>query len=301
MKILFLWPDSESYWAKKMKKKGIDVDDAFYNYGLIYGAIRKCFAINNICLHEMLGAWKYKIFQYDVIFIQASRITVYIPSYLREKGYKGRVIYWYWDPVSGSVNPTKIANGLSEKWTFDKEDSLKYNLLFNDTFFLFDEKDEIVEDIENDILFIGRDKGRLFYLEKMREVFSKIDVRCNFYIVPTKPYSLNAKKLKKPLSYDRVLQMVSKSNILLDITQNNQSGLSQRCMEALYFNKKIITNNEYITGYSFYTQDMVYILKKEIDEESLIRFINKKNVGYPMELKRYYSFESWLERICRGN
>lgn len=298
MKILFLWPNVNSYWAQKIKLKGIDVDNAFYNYGIAYGAMRKLLASNNIGLYMMLGEWKKDIFGYDMIIIQASEITIHIPEWLRKSGYNGRVIYWYWDPVSGSVNPEKININTCEIWTFDKEDSKKYGLIFNDTFFLFDE--DMIDDnlIDQEVLFVGRDKGRIAYLNALGELLKMNNITYKFHIVPTKPYSINARKLNKMVSYSDVIKMVSHSEILLDINQEGQSGLSQRCMEALYFNKKIITNNEYIIDYPLYDRNLIYIIKKNVDVKDLIDFIRADKKKYLTDVRKYYDFSSWLKRMC---
>ena len=293
-RILMLWPNKKDYWPKQIEKRRIvDIDDAFYNHGLAYGAVRKIFASHGIFLDVFLGNWKKKIDSYDVIIVQASKITAYIPDFLRKKNFKGRVIYWYWDPVSRCVSPERMNREVCELWSFDYRDCQKYNMRFNDTYYVFDSASAEKCEIKWDIVFIGRDKGRLEQLNKLKEKFEKNDLRTLFYIVPTKPYSLNARRLKKVITYEEILEIVKKSRCLVDINQSNQSGLSQRCMESLYFNKKILSDNHNICKYKLYHKKMIIPLS---DMEKIKSFIMDEDEYDAWQLK-YYTFENWLDRF----
>lgn len=289
-----LWPNRKDYWPRQIeKRKIVDIDDAFYNYGLAYGGVRKIFASHGMFLDVFLGNWKKKIEHYDVIIVQASKITAHIPDFLRKKKFKGRIIYWYWDPVFTCVSPDRINRKICELWSFDNRDCQNYNMKFNDTYYVFDSDPMEKCEAKWDIVFVGRDKGRLKQLNKLKEEFERNELRTLFYIVPTKPYSLNAGRLKKEINYEEILEIVKKSKCLIDINQPNQSGLSQRCMESLYFNKKLMSDNRNITKYKLYHKKMIIPLS---DVEKLKSFINDEN-EYDVEQLEYYTFEKWLDRF----
>lgn len=299
-KVLMLWPVKTDYWPRNLNKSGIiDVDSTFKKQSVFGNIVRKICCLIGIKLDFFVEDWKNNINQYDVIIIQASKVTRFLPNYIRKKNFKGRLIYWFWDPVSGSIVPSKINRELCELWSFDYDDCVKYNMRYNDTFYILDESVNTKQEneIKYDVCYVGRDKGRLEELLRIEKRLNDFGLRTNFYIVATKPYSLNRNKLNKPIDYEKVLQLISESKAILDLNQKSQSGLSMRCMEALFFNKKIITNNSHV----FDKIDFEGKMTKNIDrlDDDLIAFINQEDVYYDNseELKKYYSFKSWLNRI----
>lgn len=301
-RILFLWPDKNRFWPRIISKSDnrIDIDNAFYNKGLVYGAVRKFFAPRNMFLSRMLGSWIKNIDKYSCIIIQASLITSKIPDYLRKRGYKGRIIYWYWDPVSGSVSPYKVNRNICELWSFDKDDCERYEMKFNDTYHVFQEDNDNQDyNIKYDFTFIGKDKKRYNELIALKNYLNKLNYITNFYIVATKEYLINIKKeYSKPVQYRKIIEIVKQSKVIVDISQNGQSGLSQRCMEALFYNKKLLTNNKNINKYPFYNSDRVFIFNQidEITEEQLSQFMKIK-IEKDDDLIRFYSFENWINRF----
>ena len=68
--------------------------------------------------------------------------------------------------------------------------------------------------------------------------------------------------------------MLSQSNCILDYNQEGQVGLTLRPMEALFLEKKLITNNKDIKNYDFYNPSNIFILG-ENNIEDIKEFINK--------------------------
>lgn len=298
-KILMLWPNKNDYWPRMIKKRdSVDIDDAFYNKGLIYGAIRKVLASHGLFLGFLLGEWKYNLNKYDIVILQASLITSKVPNYMRKKGYTGRIIYWYWDPVSGSINPNFVDRNLCELWSFDQEDCRKYNMYFNDTFYVFDDKAINQTDAdEYDFSFVGKDKGRKKFLDELQMKLNEFGFNSLFYIVATKSYYFGAKKLKPMIEYEKIIDIVKKSRVIIDVNQEEQSGLSQRCMEAIVFNKKLITTNNHIVDYPIYDPSRIYVIdRNNVTKDRLNNFIRKK-FFIDESLMQYYDFDVWLKRF----
>lgn len=300
-KILMLWPVKEDYWPRNISKLNlVTIDSMFKKQNFIGNIIRKICVLNGWFLNKFLSDWIKEYKNYDVIIVQASSVTKHIPKYLRKLNYKGRIIYWYWDPVSGSVNPNKIDRNDCEIWSFDIEDCKKFNLKFNNTYYVYDKEDYLNLRNKNDeiydVCYIGRDKGRLRYLKEIELKLKNQGLKTFFYIVATKPYSLSAKKLNPAIDYLEVLDIVSKSKAILDINQKDQSGLSMRCMESIFLNKKLITNNKFVLGNPLFKDDNVFIIDHDRDLKS---FLNKENKSLPNDID-IYSFENWLKALLQG-
>lgn len=56
-------------------------------------------------------------------------------------------------------------------------------------------------------------------------------------------------------------QLIAKSDVILDTKVHNQDGLTARFMWALGLGKKIITTNEAVRNYDFYTKDQILVLE----------------------------------------
>ena len=131
--------------------------------------------------------------------------------------------------------------------TFDREDAQKYKLFFANQFYRNVsglEKENIK--IENDFFFCGKNKGRKEVLQKMQNLLSTIGI-CKFIIA----------EKKDALSYPDYIENIKRARVLCDVNQNNQSGLTLRVLESLFFSKKLITNNTFIEKYDFYNPNNI--------------------------------------------
>ena len=296
-KILMLWPSKKEYWGREIAKKElISIDSTYIRQGFIGNILRKTSIQCGIGFSLFFEKWKDQIFTYDLIIVQANAITADIPKWIRQKGYPGRLIYWYWDPVSGCVHPEKIDRTCCELWSFDKADCQKYNMNFKETFFVTN-KEEIqrqrsAANYQYDVLFVGRDKGRAERLLRIQKEFEQKELTTRFYIVATKPYSISARKREKQLDYQEVLAMIQRSRAILEINQNNQVGLSMRAMESIFFAKKLITDNAAIMKSEIYRPENIYVLGR--DKRSLTDFINMEYACYDNAFLNNYLFETWI-------
>ena len=96
------------------------------------------------------------------------------------------------------------------------------------------------------------------------------------------------------LPYEEVLKYVKNTQCILDIVQKGQEGLTRRIMEAMFFNKKLVTNNDQIQQYDFYDRKNIYLLGQ--DQRELGTFILEAGTSFwPPEIAAAYSFENWLQ------
>lgn len=67
------------------------------------------------------------------------------------------------------------------------------------------------------------------------------------------------------MPYEEVLACVLKSNVIIEILQEGQSGPSLRYFEAVCYNKKLLTNNEDIVNFPYYNDGYMKIMKSPDD------------------------------------
>ena len=87
------------------------------------------------------------------------------------------------------------------------------------------------------------------------------------------------------------------ADILLDYYNDPDAGLSLRPMEALFFGKKLITNNRTILDMDFYRPDNVYVLDQ--DPRSFEEFFACEYKPVPAGVRDRYLLSNWLKRFDR--
>ncbi|MEI7386306.1 hypothetical protein WCU57_19410, partial [Pectobacterium versatile] len=76
-----------------------------------------------------------------------------------------------------------------------------------------------------------------------------------------------------------------------------QDGPTLRTIEALAFNKKIITNNTKILNYEFYSPDRFFILGHDSFDNMLV-FLKRDTSPIADEIIEKYTADSMLRTIC---
>ena len=156
------------------------------------------------------------------------------------------------------------------------------------------------KNVVQDIYFVGQDKGRLDQLGRWKKYFQSMGLRTLFLIVGDrkKHYSSAEKELlsAQGIGYQDNIKNIINSNCLFEIVQPNQSGLTVRSMEAFFFGKKLITNNQWICQTALYSSDSVFILGKD-NLDDLPHFIAKPMSRLsPAELSKY-EFKNWCQQF----
>lgn len=216
-----------------------------------------------------------------------------------------KLILWYWNIIAGSINPSNFNRTYTELWSFDPQDCKKYNLNFNTQFYL---KQNIIStsliNISFDLLYIGAAKSqeRVNIIEKVYDICNNEKLNFNCHLVKgNSNIKLNTEiKYKSQINYQEAIKLIISSKCILDINNSGQSGLTLRPLEALFFKKKLITNNSSIVNTLLYNlnKDNIYILNTENDFNNLSQFVNEPffTTNY-QELVNYYCFENWITRF----
>lgn len=301
-KILMLQYSNNDYFAKQYKKSGINVENILKDVNKIF----KIFRIINLKLKIPLlsiwyGNWKKYLDKYSTVIIYDHPQNIDVVKYIYKKNSNIRIIFWYWNSVSHSINPNLIDDNICEKWTFDHRDAINYNMKEN-TQYYFENDSNINIDMkyENDVFFVGIDKGRKKFLDKLKEDFNQFNITYNFVIasqIKTR-FSFN-KKYINYIPYEKVIENVLKSKAILDIVNNDeQNGLTLRPLESLFLKRKLITTNNTIDGYDFYNKNNIFIIGKD-DISELSNFLNTPFIEIEDKIIEKYKFGNWLKRFFK--
>lgn len=201
---------------------------------------------------------------------------------------------WFWNVPDYSIEDYKK---YAKLYCFDKEYCRSNDIFFEEQFYFEPKEIGQKEQVVRDLLYIGADKNRTSILETIAEEAKKQGIKYDFILIKNGITDLNhnhngIQYLNNPLSYEDVLIENRKSKAILEIVREGQTGLTWRCMEALYLNKKLITNNRSIINSQFYNPDNMYIIGINKKEE-LGKFIDDPFKPIDSELLRNASFERW--------
>lgn len=240
-----------------------------------------------------VGGWK-KIFKsYDMIILHDAIAyhNNYFINKINQYSDKNTKLYlYYWNNV---YDLDLLKN--TERWeilSFNYEDAKKHNLRYVGGFYCpmsIKEQKPIY-----DLFFIGINKGRFPFVEKIKEEIQKIGIIPHFYLVSLKHF-IN-KKYSKAIPYKKMLTELMKSRAVLDIAQDKQFGFTLRVYEAIFYQKKLVTNNTNIRNYNV-NLESVFIIDNDFDPLKLKEFLNSNFTPFSKEIQEQYLFENWLERI----
>lgn len=112
------------------------------------------------------------------------------------------------------------------------------------------------------------------------------------------PATPGVEVLPRSIGYTDNIDTINQARCLLEITQANQSGLTVRCLEALFFHKKLITNNTSVCALPFYSPERFFVLGKD-DNARLPAFLNAPLPALPPGALAPYDFAHWVRQFDR--
>ena len=250
-------------------------------------------------------------------------------DFLTQKNPQIRKILYLYDRVDGVIQMDEFFKYYDKVFSFDLSDCNKYNLNFLPLYWIpnlrknltkYDifgfasysplkpertnlyKKIKYIADINNLKSFIklyvdiGNDNRITF--------FAKSIVKCLLGIKSISP-SLLLRDITTfdRLSPDEYRNYINSSDTILDTQAQYQDGLTARFMWAVGVGKKIITTNNNIKKYKFYSPDQFYILS-EVDagDERLLKFLTSQFVitDEYYDKIREYRIDNWIKTIL-GN
>lgn len=214
-----------------------------------------------------------------------------------------RCILYLWNI---NVNLKKVTyakeNGW-EIWSFDEKECSENGWNHNGQFYPKVTADINFEQI--DFFFCGYNKGRLPIIKeidnmiKMNGFSSKIIVReWSRFGVPNKFLKPEDKKYItfSETHYEDIIDFIRKSRCIIDIVVEGQEGLTLRVMEALAFQKKLITNNAAIKKMGFYNPANIFIFGED-ETNNLKNFMDMPYCTVAPDFISEFSIDKWWQRF----
>jgi hypothetical protein len=222
-----------------------------------------------------------------------------------------KIKFWYWNTVNENKYVDLLRNLSIETFTFNETDSVSYGFKYHSQFYWKKSLGEKIQD-EWDVFYVGREKPLeseyrynllceiLLLLNNSYRSSLVLLVAFSEKTLSALPNSSISKivSLRDNVPYGEVVSYISKSSALLELNVEGQSGLTLRALEALFYHKKLITNNKNIYNYSFYHPSNIYVLGD--DPRSVDSFLSEEFVLLPEVVLDDFTFEHWLEFMKAG-
>lgn len=188
-------------------------------------------------------------------------------------------------------------------YSFEKKDIGLYPVKFATNFYFdFNQKSHYPKSI--DVFYIGT-----FVEERMASLLNIIktikEANLTFKImlfankkedlIPYQKYGIEI--AEKLLTYKEQEQMASEAKLLIDLKLSVHDGLSFRFFEAMKLNTKLITNNQSVKEYDFYSPKNILVTNEDgqMETASLLALMNSEIDSEKATIFKKYSFTNWLQ------
>ena len=293
--------DFEKFYIEHMQKKKITTVPYYKNLGTLlrYMAVIYVQKLKLPFSSIWYGSWKKDVKKYKNIILFDRNFNWNVIEYIHRRNPACRIIVWYWNPITEKKRIPFKYREFCEEWSFNPNDCIRYKLKYNTQFSFNTIGKDCPEEKIYDLYFVGIDKGRGQYLEKLKNVFEKIGKKSKYVVVRDKKSQKNRNfEYSTPISYLENLENLKKSYCIAEIVQNGQEGLTVRCIEALFMKKKIITNNRAIVQYDFYNKNNILLLNMDqISIENIKKFLSLQYVDIDYKITQKYEFTQWLKNF----
>ncbi len=258
------------------------------------------------------GDWSKQPSGYDmVIFINGIRGRDMVEFFQRHNPGARTIIYYETTIDKTDRKAPHFYKELNVEFvSFDKDDCERwreYGMTYNH--FYYDYYDGSLADlrgkqahytVDNDIYFCAYDKNRLDKIIELGQKFDSLGLRSRLNVVRT-PHKRYAKRYEpyltaRRLPYQEIAAGIYQSRAILDIVEAGQRGITLRPMEAIFFRKKLITNNPHVKDYDFYRPENVFVLG-ERPMDQLPHWLIQPYVEIPQAIVEQYTVEAWLDRF----
>lgn len=189
-------------------------------------------------------------------------------------------------------------------FSFDPQDSKTYGLTYIKQFVPFTWKqiqsvNRTPHPIENSCFYIGGyQTERVELINEITPLLTESNCDTDFYLMDkynnSSNYPANCKNMK--LSYQENIEKLNQSRFVLEINKPDQTGLTLRSVEALVFNKQLITNNNAIKEQEFYHPSRVFIFDSK-NQQQLKEFLHTEPVTVTAEIASQYCADGMLETL----
>ena len=202
------------------------------------------------------------------------------------------------DGVARLAMPVAQLARFDKVYTFDDADAREYGFRkLNNYIYELNTELETTREYKAFVVMAG--KNRIDVLGKIAAEFDRLGHTNYKFLVQSKVVENASPAItffRERMSLDEVGDLIRRSEILIDIVRPGHAGLSFRFFDALFYRKKIITNNPSVMNYDFYDARNILV----IDSDCPVippSFLVEEYIDPPADVVQKYSMSSWASEV----
>lgn len=255
--------------------------------------------------------------EYDTVLIISGQSLSFSGKHiriLRDSMPNAQFVLYQWDSLANYPRMIKLLDLFDRCFSFDPDDCKKYGLSFLPLFYhngygsIRKSLDRNTNDY--DLTFIGTAHPKKHQFLKEIVANGCFDInKCYLYeYLPSRLVYVRHKVLEdcfkadsmcsfhyKPLGPEDTEFVIARSKVILDSPQANQRGLTMRTIECLGAGKKLITTNDNVMQYDFYSERNIYVYKGDFDLSH--PFFTTDYEEIDRAILEAYSLNTWLKTV----
>jgi hypothetical protein len=253
--------------------------------------------------------------QFDIIFLlNPEALSISFLKLCKIRWPNAYYVMYMWDSLKNRKHTMDFLPYCDKVFTFDKNDAIAYEFSFRPLFYLNCYGQIREESVEKkyDLCFMGTVRSDRYAIARnIKQWCDERDLNCffYFYVQARSLYLFNRLKGSnslpgfKEVSFAKmstadVVKIVAASRVVLDIQHPNQTGLTMRTLETLGAGKKLITTNDAVKEYDFYSRERIEVIDRNQPSTFLGKEFFLNDADYSsFEKIGFYSINSWLQDI----
>lgn len=253
---------------------------------------------------------------YDFVFIiKLETIDSKILNMIKTVQKEALFILYLWDSIKNLHRKEKLLPFFDRAFSFDRLDVNKYKeFTFLPLFYIpiYDNPSDDAEiKTKVDLCFIGTGHtDRYHIVKKLKDnanikkhtFYSFLFLQSKLIFWLKKVFDPKMKEANisdfsfSTMDQAQVLGNILNANVIIDIENKNQTGLTMRTIEMLGCRKKMATTNKDIKNYDFYDRNNIYIFDRS-NPYIASSFIRSPYRSLDKTIYQKYSLENWLKTI----
>lgn len=255
-----------------------------------------------------------------IIVIKGEGLSEPMLQKLRNRYVKTRFVFYNWDSFANSKSAIKKLKYFDTVKSFDNHDAENLeNVTLQPLFHCIAQNPKvhiIKPDNQYCSFFAGTiHSGRFSKINKIANEISTLSAKQNylFFYYPSlliflfnKLFSTEFRNIpKSSVSFkkkgtEELVSIMRNSEIVIDICNENQNGLTMRTIEAVGLRKKIVTNNRNIVKYPFYHPNNVLLIN-EMTGARLIEFVAAEYNEFSEKTYEDLHISQWLKLLIKND
>lgn len=201
---------------------------------------------------------------------------------------KVKLILYIVDPMKASFSKVcseELLDQFNLVFSINKQDCEEYGFQYYPLVYSDVKKTQTNISSKYGLYYLGSGSDRTEKLYQVSRICEENEIRYSFNVLQKqefeKLYSDKIHYMDQIMSYDENIEYVKSSNCLLELMHQDFDNPTQRYLEAVVYNKKLLTDNKKIIEFPFYDERYMHIIKEydEIDAE-WVKKVEEVNYNY---------------------